>query len=557
MADGIDVLMGSQTTPGPSNGLDVLMGGPQAPQPSSGATGSWAEPMSRIERFGTGLADPIHGGAQLLTHVLPNSVVDAGNSLNNWLADKTGLVPKLQGGVDKLVSDRETEYQARRAASGDSGFDGYRVLGNVASPANIAVASGLPVGATLAGRIGLGALGGATTSALNPVTQGGNYAAEKGKQIGAGALFGAAVPGVVDGVARVVSPKASMNPQLALLRNEGVQPTIGQTLGGAANSLEEKAQSIPLIGDLISYNRQKALDQFNRAAINRSTAPIGQQGQGIGTEGVKDAGDAISTAYNAAKAQLGAFRVDPQAQTQLNQLRALASSGLEGRELRAFNAYDKDYLGNFAFTADKFKELDSKLTTDIARYSGSQDAYQQKLGDALKQVQSILFDNAKRANPQAAAKLDAADQAYANLVRVEGAAVGAKGKDGVFTPGQLLTAVRGADKSVRDRSTARGTALMQDLAMAGQNVLGNKVPDSGTAGRLGFAGLGAALYANPVLTGGVLAGGLVGYTPAMQALLRGAVAARPQVAQPVANALRQASPAFAPLGAQVGLGLLN
>jgi hypothetical protein len=43
----------------------------------------------------------------------------------------------------------------------------------------------------------------------------------------------------------------------------------------------------------------------------------------------------------------------------------------------------------------------------------------------------------------------------------------------------------------------------------------------------------------------------------MQSLLSGAVSARPQSAQAVAKALRQTSPLLVPLGAQMGLGLLN
>ena len=45
---------------------------------------------------------PYRGGAQLLTHMLPSGVVQAGNDLNNWLADKTGMVARLPaGGVDQ------------------------------------------------------------------------------------------------------------------------------------------------------------------------------------------------------------------------------------------------------------------------------------------------------------------------------------------------------------------------------------------------------------------------------------------------------------------------
>lgn len=509
------------------------------------------------ERIGMGMADPIHGGAQLLTNMLPDGLVQAGNKVNNWIADKTGMVARLpEGGVDQAVRQREADYQARRTAAGETGADWARIGGNVLSPANIALAARAPQVASLAGRVGMGALGGAATSALNPVTEG-DFFSEKLRQMAIGSALGGAVPLAFGAAARVVSPRASVNPDVQMLRREGVTPTIGQALGGRMNTVEEKLTSVPIVGDAISNARGRALEQFNNAAINRATAPIGQRVTGTGQNAVKDAGDAISAVYDQGKNLLGAFRLDQQASTELGTLRTLARQGLEGRERKAVESYFTDYLKKPAFTAQAFKELDSKLAKDVARYSGSSDAYQQKVGDALAEVRRIISDNAKRANPQAADILKKADEAWANLVRVEGAAKSGMNNSGMFTPGQLNMAVRQADKSVRDRATARGTSLMQDLSNAGQSVLGNRVPNSFTTDRALLAGGGLGAYlVDPTIPIGLL-GAAAMYTRPMQTLLSNAVTARPQAAQPIANALRQASPAFVPLGAQVGLGLLN
>jgi hypothetical protein len=515
------------------------------------------QPMSRTDKVLTGMADPIHGGAQLLTKLLPDSVVNAGNAANNWLADKTGLVARLPaGGVDQQVREREQAYQQQRQAAGESGFDGYRTIGNVLSPANMAIAGGLPAAASFGGRVAAGAAGGAATSALNPVTEG-DFASEKGKQVGLGTLFGGAVPAVTGGIARMVSPNASVNPQVQMLRNEGVTPTMGQALGGRWNAAEEKLTSLPIMGDAISNARGRALEQFNNAAINRATAPIGVKVQGSGQEAVREAGDAISRVYDQGKAALGAFRIDQQASAELSSLRNMARSGLEGRERKAVESYFSDYLQKPGLTAETFKELDSKLAKDVGRYAGSPDAYQQKVGEVLAEVRRIVADNAKRANPQAAGVLKQADAAWANLVRVEGAAKAGMNNGGLFTPGQLNAAVRQADKSVRDRSTARGTALMQDLGGAGQAVLGNKVPNSFTTDRALLAGGGLGTYLlDPSIPLGLL-GGAAMYSRPMQGLLSGAVSARPQGAQAAAQAIRQASPLLVPMGAQAGLGLLN
>lgn len=525
------------------------------------------EPISRLEKIGMGVADPIHGGAQLLTHILPQNIVDAGDRLNNWIADKTGLVPRLPErnlsslvtgqptGVDALVRQREAEYQAKRAAAGESGFDGWRTVGNIISPANKA----MPFTSTgaLGTRIMVGSAGGAASAALAPVGSG-DYWDAKGDQVLTGAAFGGVAPVVAAGAARVVSPNASTNANVQLLRNEGVTPTIGQTLGGRWNALEEKAQSIPILGDFIAASRQRALNQFNQAAINRASNKVGETVDGVGQDAVARAGDNISAAYEAAKQQIGHFQIDQQGAQELGSLKAMAQT-LPEKERKVFDQMWQLLAGeispNGSVVAEAFKRIDSKLGLEAGRFGKSSDAYQQQLGDAISEMQRIINQNALRANPKAAELKAAADAGWANLVRVEGAAKAAKNSGGVFTPGQLNSAIQQADRSVRGRAVSRGKALMQDLGNAGQSVIGNKVPNSFTTDRLLLAGggLGAAAV-SPAVPLGLLGTGLL-YTAPMQQLLSGAIAARPQGSQAVADALRKASPSLGLLGSQVGLNL--
>lgn len=534
------------------------VGGQGAQQPAAPA----GTPMARMEKYGQGLVDPINAGAQWLTRALPDSVVQAGNRANNWLADKTGLVGRLpEGGVDQQVREGEAAYQAKRQAAGESGFDGYRLLGNVLNPANAGIASSLPRVATTASRIGAGALGGAAMGGLSPVTEDGDFASQKAKQIGIGAAFGGLLPALTAGAGRVISPNASRNPDLALLRGEGVNPTVGQSLGGRWNAAEEKLQSVPILGDMIAGARGRALGEFNSAAINRATAPIGAKVTGAGQKAVAEAGDAISAAYDAGKSAMGHFRIDPQGAKDLMTLSTLAK-GLPEREAKAFNDVvgylRQEVSNNGSITGEGFKRIDSLLGRKAAEFSGSPDAYQKQVGTAFAELQRIITENAKRANPKAAEMLGKADEAYANLVRIEGASKGAMNSGGVFTPGQLNTAVRGADRSVRDRATARGEALLQDLGGAGQSVLGNKVPNSFTADRalmaLG-AGGGAAML-EPTIAAGVLSGSAL-YSRPLQTALSRAVSSRPQSAEAIAEALRKSSPLLGSSGGLLGLDLLN
>lgn len=515
------------------------------------------------ERIGQGLRDPFDGGAQLLTKMLPSGLVEGGNKLNNWLADKTGLVGRLpEGGVDQQVRDSEAAYQQQRKAGGQEGMDWARLAGNAFSPANLAVAAKLPAAASLVGRIGMGALGGGASAVLNPVTSGEDFAAEKAKQIGLGVATGGAVPVIAAGIGRVISPNASTNPSLQLLKDEGVRPTVGQSLGGRWNSLEEKLQSLPIVGDAISGSRRSALQEFNNAAINRATAPIGGKVDGVGQQAIANAGDALSAAYKDAISQVKFIRFDGQFQQDMAQLKGMAQN-LTPPMRAKFNATVGDVLGGRTSTTgtmlgETVKKVDSELGNVAAKFGKSSVASEQELADALKQAQALLRQQVARSNPAAGDAMKAADAGWANLVRIEGAGKAAKNAEGVFTPAQLNMAIQAADGSVRKRAVARGSALMQDLGNAGQQVLGNKVPNSGTAERLMYGG-GAAVggyMASPWIPAGLLGGAAI-YSSPVQSLLRGAISSRPEQAQAIAELLKKSSPMLGPAGGLLGLEVMN
>lgn len=521
--------------------------------------------QTRADRLLQGLRDPIDGGAQMLAHALPDGMVQSVNKANNWLADKTGLVARIpEGGIDQQIQEREAAYQAaRKEALGNdaSGLDGWRMTGNVLSPVNLAAAARLPQAASLGGRIGIGAAFGGASSALAPVTSDGEFATEKVKQVAVGAAAGGLAPTVTGAASRLIMPKAASNPNLQLLRTAGVRPTIGQTLGGRWNGLEEKLTSLPILGDAISMARSRALNQFNRAAINRAVGKVGAKVEDIGQKGVLEAGEKVGAAYDDALSSLGGVQFDSQFAQKAGQLQIMTRNLVPSMREKFDKTYRDLVVGrmspNGSMLPETFKKVDSELGTISARYGKSSVASEQEAGAAIKELRVILQEQAARSSPNAASRLKAADAAYANLVRVEGAAKAAKNNEGVFTPAQLNTAIQTADSSVRKRAVARGTALMQDLGNAGQSVLGNRVPNSFTTDRALIAGGGLGSYLiDPVIPAGLL-GGAALYSAPAQRLLTGAASARPQAAKAVAKALDKRATVALPLGVQVGLGLLH
>lgn len=513
---------------------------------SAGPTQKQRDMTTSNARVMRGMRDPIDAGAQILTNALPAGVVNAGNRFNNWLADKTGLVARLpEGGVNQQIAQSESEYQQARKAVGQDGADWARMGGNLITTLPVGMAA--PASAGLGTRMLYGATTGGIGGALQPVTNGGdNFWSKKGKQTAIGAAVGGALAPIAGAVGRVISPKASTNPQLAMLRDAGVTPTVGQALGGAANKAEEKLTSIPIVGDMIARARGKSIDSFNNAAINRATAPIGVRVNGSGQQAVREAGDALSNAYDDVLGSIKGVSFDNQFSSDLGQLKQM-TSGLVPDMQRKFDKLLQDKVmsrmsPSGGLAPETYKAIDSELKQEAARWSKSAMASESELGDAISQLHSLLNQQMRRSNPDVADKLAKIDQGWANLVRIEGAAKAGKNAEGVFTPGQLNQAISAADQSTRKRAVARGTALMQDLGNAGQSVIGNKVPNSFTTDRalLSLGSLGS--YAiNPAIPAGLLAGGAL-YTQPAQRLLVGAVANRPDFAPALAQGIRRAAP---------------
>ena len=525
-----------------------------------------ATPLTRTDKFVRGLRDPIDGGAQLLTNILPEGLVKAGNRANNWLADNTGLVGRLpEGGVDQQVRDTEKAYQASRAASGESGIDGYRMLGNIASPANLALASKIPAAASLAGRVGVGAATGAGFGAITPVGEG-NFADEKMKQVMAGGITGGMLPAIGSGLSRVISPNASKNANLQLLKREGVRPTIGQALGGVVNKVEERLQSVPLMGDMISRARTGANEQFETAAFNRALKPIGQKlPPGLsGRDAIVHTENALKDKYDDVLGKIGALKPDEQFNAKLDSLQGMVKKSMwpEGPRQKfdaMLNEVKQSLDDNGVMTSDAYKTLESSLGADLRKLTASTDTWDGKLAPAVKQMQGELRDMLRRQAGSHADELKAANAGWANFKRVQNAAAKVGAEDGNFTPAQFANAVRVMDKSKDKGAFARGSALGQDLGDAGKAVLGSKVPNSGTPERM-FLGGGAALAGGVAINPAIpvaMGAGVAAYTGPMQRALVAAASARPQSAEAVADIVRRNSKYLAGAAAPLGLGILG
>jgi hypothetical protein len=529
--------------------------------PTARLMASQLEPSSAVERFGTGMKDPIQGGAQLLSHIVPAPVEQAVNRANNWLADKTGLVarlPESQPGstaMDAQTRQREAAIQAGRGADAGT-MDWARLAGNVASPVNY-MAPGALGGATAAARLGGAAIAGGTMAALNPVTEG-NFWGQKAKQTAEGAAMGY-VGGEVGGrVANALAPQ--FQGAVKRLLDAGVSLTPGQMVGGFSKRAEDTLNSLPVVGHVMDAANRRSIESFNIAAINEALSPIGvalPKGTEAGYGAIRAGQEALSDAYGRLLPQVSLTIDRPFAQ-RMAQIRQAASE-LPADNARQFETIIQNRVaGRTAQTGGvldgkMLKDIESELSQLSAGFRGSQMAGERDLGRRLSEVNDAIRDTLERQNPAQRAELRAINAAYGRFADVENAAAARPTALGVFSPGDLL---RGANKGETRRVRAAGSAPMADLAQAAQEVLPNKVPDNGTAQRVGMieAALGVlgVFGGHPGLVAGGAAAALPYSRPGMN-LLNAWATKLPATRNMLAQGVRQASPYLAPTATGLGI----
>jgi len=500
---------------------DFAPQGPQRPQPAS-----WENrptPRSVIDRgaeelkrlgigFERGVTDAVAGTTQLGAHILPGVSSATAQVVDRAVADRGAGI--AQDRLQQAQGDR-ADAQARAAygepgyilrgvqqdeqgrashtvepfgiPSGQPGFDVGRMAGNIAGTLPAAAAG--PVAGAVIG------------STMMPVESGGFWG-EKGKQ----ALTGLVTGGAAKVVGGLAAPQVSADART--VAQAGARPTMGQ-LGLIDKMTEDKWTSLPFTGGIVARGQRAGVETFDRGVVNKAVSPLGitlPDNIPAGREAVKWAGDQVGKVYDDVIPKT-AFTPDAQflsdVQTALSPITPyLKGDGLERlKNIVGERVTHRIQQAGGTLTGDLAKEVQSELGNFVRTAAKSSDGAEQALGEAVGAFKDALSSGIARQNPQYAEALKNADRAWAMLVRVEGAAGNRSTSGGVFTPGDLLTAAKRNDATVRHRGFARGDALMQDLGEAGQATIGNRYPDSGTGGRIGQTssvawGVGAA--ASPV-----------------------------------------------------------
>lgn len=398
-----------------------------------------------------------------------------------------------------------------------------------------------PTALQAAGRgAGVGAMAGAAYGAGSSVGPAENMI--EGARDGAG--MGAMTGGVLSGGGRVVgsaignatrgamtSPRGQM---VQTLTDNGVSLTPGQRMGGLPQTVENLAQRAPILGPAIRGARERGVESLNRAVGNRALDAIGEgvpANVPVGGEMVQQVQSRLGEQFTRAYSMVPDFVPDEPLMQGLGRI-GQAKTDLPPQMQQQFDAIIGERLARLQgnVSGEQVGAIRTELSGLAAGYTRSQDPAQQGLGNMLNEVADELDGAITRANPEAGAILGNARDGYADYIRLERASTAAGGRP--FSAGQLETAVKASDGSVRRGAVGRGDARMQDLSTAARTIMPDQFGNPGTADAVGLGGLGVGMVTEPVTTTAI-AGGLTAAATPYWAMARKVVDRLP------ANASRQ------------------
>ena len=513
-----------------------------------------------LERFGTGFKEPFLGMGQRAIEVgkapqafVTNPLINLMNVLGQKSFD-VGL--KATGQKPAAEQIQQDVAQTRQNYVAPEGLDWARMGGNLANPTTFM--SPANTAKSLLGKAVTGAGVGAGYGALIPTMS----PDELTNNISMTAGFGAGIPIIGSALGRVISPKASTNAELKTIQEMGINPTLGQILGGKANLFEEKVTQIPFIGNVISNARSQNENKFREGIFNKILSNIDEKlpSQKLaGRELVSYTYQKLQSSYNNILDKLGAVPVDQTFANQADELsNMIQKSGLSPDKISEFNFLLKpirDAQSEAGYiTSNSFKEVQSNLSSQANILKASQNIFDRKLGKAADQLgnnlQSMLERHAANIGEvdgkNLANELAKTDKAYAMYKRVEKASGAIGAPSGEFTPAQLSNAVSALEK--QKGKYARGEALLQNISDAGKNVLGNKISNANPwiKGLITGAGGGTAYAAGaavPTILGTIAATiGTYGlYNPISRKLINKAITERPDIAPAIREFINQQS----------------
>jgi hypothetical protein len=426
-------------------------------------------------------------------------------------------VVKNVGNIAGVVDDQEiADLKARDKPLTDT------TAGKVGSFIGETAATAIPAGGVASGVARLGKAGAKVAGnlvgrgAIEGAAQGA-ILADPGERVeGAttGAVAGAALPAAgaaYRGARSGVRPTKEAN----RLLKEGVDLSPGQmNPKGVLNQIEQAAEQVPVVGQLVKGVRDRAEQQFQQKSVQKAAPPgtdipLGKPDQML---------DAAYRAFQPLYDQARGFPVNDAVlrnamgvKMQLPAVAALAKAFVDatgGRAVRAtsetrkgVDSFLKEQLtaiSNRHLTSDDLLALRSAIRTEGRRARISTDAQEQAAADLLKRAELAVTKGIKASISKSAAQaLDVGDQHYRVYKVLEDAVYRAGDRPRGFTPNDLSQSVR---KSTGKGEYARGGGgKLREMSSAGREALDPTAPKTGLLGMGTLGTLGSAAWFEPTV----------------------------------------------------------
>ena len=412
---------------------------------------------------------------------------EQGQQLAQTMTNENNQLAQQQDARYKGVRDDLRAKSAEFARQNPNSALLLEMAGGVATPF-----LGAAKAATLGGKIARGSLQGAAYGSA----YGAGNAEEMEDVTGQAAIQGAlggAVGGVLSGAGAVLAPKVSQATQ-KLMKNNDL--TYGQMSGkGMLNTFEQKLGSVV---NNVKTGRNRATAGWNREIAEEVLRPLGK----ALPESIRDNNSAsryitqaVNEAYNEAFEGMN-VKLTTKLSAQLDDV--LSQSGLTGAAKKKL----KSELSKIKSLARKkptgrfVKDADTTIKNRIQAFRKSTNLNESPLEEPLRAARELFKESVIEQNPTQGAKWLATDKAYGQVASFQ-KAVGAGNKAGQFSPNQMKNAATEGMTSASKRiSKANQSGYLQRLSGEAEDVLGDYVPDSGTAGNY-ILNAAVAGYINP------------------------------------------------------------
>lgn len=479
--------------------IQLLQTGGEAPAPTTPAQDPVSSALSQLQGGGSpGKALPPPVKQTIGAEGLPKAVADiAGDfhpltqmSVGAKALWDLGALKLKQGSGFQLTPEEQNTIAADRALLENSI---PALAGAIVTGAGAGRALTGPISDFAAARVGAAlpsfarwlvpaATGGAAFNAATTPTLPGET---NERAVNIGAVGGVLGEGLARGLGRVIQP-ITQNPNVQKLLNYEIIPTPGSAAGGFLKSMEDKLQSVPVIGDFIKNAQIRSRQELAKATIKLATPP-GETVDSLGAAAIPEVKQAFSNAYG--KVYQGSnIGVDKQLLQDLNAAKNAPIVPMSSDEARKFDHVIQTQILDRLPGSSTIPTSDAKAVIEgNLGKAVNEAAPNSPLQKALIAARDSFRSAMSRSVGPASTELPAINRAYSNFKDVSKAIKQADltpgATQGLPTPRQLMSASKPGE--------------LKDLARAANQVLPSSVPNSGTADRylasLLLGGLGAGV----------------------------------------------------------------